>query len=682
MAVATALYVTELCPRTLRTPVTVLVELLAAVPSVVYGLWGIFVLIPKLLPAEKWFASTFSFIPFIGGGTVDGPNYFIAGLILAIMIVPIVSAITREVMSTVPADHKEAALALGATRWEMIRTAVLPYSRAGITGAAMLGLGRAIGETIAVTLVIGNAPTIGHHLFNQGYTLSAVIANEFGEAGPGSLHDSALIAAGLLLFVLTLIVNAVARIVVRRAAARRPATAPASHRVWNARMSAVALVPISRARRRRNRLAQALVAAGTVVALIPLVLIVYYLIEKGAPAWNADFFTTDPTGAFLGSPGGIKSAILGTVEIVVVASAIAIPAGVAVALYLTEYGRASRFAAVVRYFLDVLTGVPSIVFGLFIYTALVVTGFGGGSFAGWKGAVALALLMLPVVARSAEVVLLLVPDGLREAALALGRAALARRGPCGAADGLRRADDRCAARGGSRRRRDRAADLHLEPRQRHELQPQQGDDSSLPLVIYNDVGQAQSRLVTVAWGAALTLVAMILLLTMVARLVRESEQADMSTEPTQKEDAVSEIAHAREENRVTVEPAGAPDRAQAGRAAGSGRRPPRQRRAAERVLRRQAQHQGHEHRVRAERGDGTDRAVRLGQVDGHTLHQPDARGDPGRPRDRLDPSRRHRRLRPRGRRRLGSQDDRDGLPEAQPVPDDVDLRQRRGGSAS
>jgi phosphate ABC transporter permease protein PstC len=216
IAVATALFVTELAPRRVRQPLIVLVELLAAVPSVVYGLWGIFVLIPKLKPAEQWFADTFSFLPFVGGN-VAGPNYFIAGLILAIMILPIVSAISREVISTVPPDLKEASLALGATRWEMIRMAVLPYSRSGITGAAMLGLGRAIGETIAVTLVIGNSPTIGKQLFDQGYTLAAVIANEFGEAANDKVHAGALIAAGLVLFIITLLINALARGLVRRA---------------------------------------------------------------------------------------------------------------------------------------------------------------------------------------------------------------------------------------------------------------------------------------------------------------------------------------------------------------------------------------------------------------------------------------------------------------------------------
>ena len=226
IAVSTALYITELCPTRLRQPLTILIELLAAVPSVVYGLWGVFVLIPRLKGAEGWFSDTFSFLPFVGG-SVAGPNYFIAGLLLAIMILPIVSAISREVISTVPSDHKEAALALGATRWEMIRMAVLPYSRAGITGGAMLGLGRAVGETIAVTLVIGNSPTVGKAIFDQGYTLAAVVANEFGEAANDKLHSGALIAAGLVLFIITLLINGIARGLVIRAE-RRFTAAPAA----------------------------------------------------------------------------------------------------------------------------------------------------------------------------------------------------------------------------------------------------------------------------------------------------------------------------------------------------------------------------------------------------------------------------------------------------------------------
>jgi phosphate ABC transporter permease protein PstC len=225
VAVAGAIYATELCPVRLRAPLTILVELLAAVPSVVYGLWGIFFLAPKLRGAEQWVADRLSFVPFIGGGLVTIPNYFITGLVLAIMILPIVSAISREVMTTVPSDHKEAALGLGATRWEMIRMAVLPYCRSGIVGGAMLGLGRAIGETIAVTILIGDAPQLGSHLFGQGYSLAAVVANEFGEAQ--GLHRSALFAAGLVLFVLTLLVNGLARFFVVRAA-RGTRTTPAA----------------------------------------------------------------------------------------------------------------------------------------------------------------------------------------------------------------------------------------------------------------------------------------------------------------------------------------------------------------------------------------------------------------------------------------------------------------------
>lgn len=219
IAVAAALYITEFAPARLRGVLALLLDLLAAIPSVVYGLWGVFILIPTLKPAEQWFADTFHFLPFVGG-VVSGPNYFIAGLILAIMIIPIVSAISREVLTTVPLPEKEAALALGATRWEMIRLAVLPHSKAGISSAALLGLGRAVGETIAVTLVIGNAAVIGGSIFSQGYTLAAVIANEFGEAGSGTVHASALIAAGLILFVLTLVVNGIARSLVLRKTAK------------------------------------------------------------------------------------------------------------------------------------------------------------------------------------------------------------------------------------------------------------------------------------------------------------------------------------------------------------------------------------------------------------------------------------------------------------------------------
>jgi phosphate transport system permease protein len=178
---------------------------------------------------------------------------------------------------------------------------------------------------------------------------------------------------------------------------------------------------VSPARRRKDRIARGVILAATILALIPLVLIIYYLLKKGLGSWSSGFFTTDPTGNTFfktSSIGGIKSAILGTIEMVALASAIAIPIGVGVAVWLVEYGKSSRFAQVVRFFVDVLTGVPSIVFGLFIYIVLIIDNH--TTFAGYKGSLALSLLMLPVVIRSAEVILLLVPAGLRESALALG----------------------------------------------------------------------------------------------------------------------------------------------------------------------------------------------------------------------------------------------------------------------
>src|ERR671936_1987167 len=184
--------------------------------------------------------------------------------------------------------------------------------------------------------------------------------------------------------------------------------------------AASVIAPISKGRKRKDLIMRVLLGVGTAVALVPLVLVLWYVVKRGISAWSLHFFSSDPTGNFLGDPGGIKSAIIGTILMVALATAIAVPVGVGVALYLTEYGKNSWFARTVRYFVDVMTGVPSIVFGLFIYIVLILSGAGGSGYAGWKGSVALALLMLPIVCRSAEVVLLLVPNSLREAALALG----------------------------------------------------------------------------------------------------------------------------------------------------------------------------------------------------------------------------------------------------------------------
>ncbi|HTR76604.1 MAG TPA: phosphate ABC transporter permease subunit PstC, partial [Gemmatimonadaceae bacterium] len=202
-------------PRWLRQPVAFLVDLLAAIPSVVYGLWGIFVLVPVMRSDVAPFLKNTLHLgntPFFSG-VFYGYGMLTAGIVLAIMVLPYISAVTREVLMAVPRSQREAALALGATRWEMITGAVIPFARSGIIGGIMLGLARALGETMAVTMVIGNAPKISASLFAPGYTMASIIANEFSEATT-TLHHSSLMAIGAVLFLITLIVNAIARLLV------------------------------------------------------------------------------------------------------------------------------------------------------------------------------------------------------------------------------------------------------------------------------------------------------------------------------------------------------------------------------------------------------------------------------------------------------------------------------------
>jgi phosphate transport system permease protein len=276
---------------------------------------------------------------------------------------------------------------------------------------------------------------------------------------------------------------------------------------------------VSRARRRKDAFARRALALAMAIAFVPLGLILYYLLSKGLGSWSPSFFTTDPTGnTFFAKSaiGGIKSAILGTIEIVGLASALSVPVGIGLAVWLVEYGRSGRFAHLVRFFIDVLTGVPSIVFGLFVYIALVVGT--GSSYAGYKGSIALALLMLPVVTRAAEVVLTLVPGSLRESALALGaprwrviaRIVLPTALP-GMVTGVLLAIARAAGE---------TAPLLFTAAATLKTNFDLGQFmNSLPVQIYNDVTSPTTAIVNRAWGAALTLVAMILLLNVLARAI-------------------------------------------------------------------------------------------------------------------------------------------------------------------
>lgn len=217
LSLGVAIYLTEFAPSVVRQPIAFVIGLLAAIPSVVYGLWGIFVLIPFLKRAVfPLLRSTLGFLPFFQG-TIYGPSMLAAGIILAIMVMPYIMSVSREVLLAVPHSQREAALGLGATRWEAVMTAVVPYARSGIIGAVILGLGRALGETMAVTMLIGNRHEIATSLFAPGYTMAAAIANEFAEA-VGNIHLSALAYVALVLFAVTVIVNAAARLLIWRVA--------------------------------------------------------------------------------------------------------------------------------------------------------------------------------------------------------------------------------------------------------------------------------------------------------------------------------------------------------------------------------------------------------------------------------------------------------------------------------
>lgn len=438
VGVMIAVFLTQLAPPAISRPVGFLVEMLAAVPSIIFGLWGIYVLIPLLVPVQTWLGTHLGAIPLFAGTPSPNGNILTAGLVLAIMILPTIAAISRDVLSAVPNAQREGMLALGATRWETIWRVVIPYARAGVIGALILGLGRAVGETMAVTTVIGNTPVISGSLLSAGYSIAAVLANESGEAFGNALHIGVLFELGLVLLVISVVLNGAARLLVwrvnsqgvaprARAAAAAPApTAPLSDSAAEPAASSRrggAIPRPSEGRYRRRKAINGLALACSVVcagiAVVPLLAISIYVVIQGASSLNIGFFThaqSDVDSSGFGIPLGIGNTILGTVMLVTISSLIGLPIGLLSGIYLAEYGRGSRFATMVRFIADVLAGLPSIVAGLVGYALVVaITGFSA-----LAGGFALGLLMFPVVTRATEEVLLLVPDSLREAGLALG----------------------------------------------------------------------------------------------------------------------------------------------------------------------------------------------------------------------------------------------------------------------
>ena len=484
LAVGIALATTHVLPRRVRGPIAALVDLLAAVPSVVFGFWGVVVLVPAARPVLEWVsahnlrtlaiaatlfglgavatggalrvvlasaaAALAGVIALSLGGALDPPftllegpvlsgSYLIAGLVLAIMVLPIVTAVTREVLLTVPREQQEAAYALGATRWEMIRHSVLPWARSGIVGASALGLGRAVGETIALAMVLGNVPDIGGSLLGPGSTAAGVIALETGEAG--DLQLAALTALAVVLFALTFVINSLARLLVTRDGARRgrvgrlvarrrpagalaeggPDAAAAVTGAGGAGAPA-GLPAVPRRRRLRSRGAEGAIVATVLMGVLPLALILGQIVVVGVGQISGAFLTeVQPVDPNAVEGFGIGNALVGTLILGGIATALAAPLGVLTALFIAEAraagGTVGRIGGAMSLFTDVLLGMPSIVAGITVYLAIVVA---TEQFSALAGGIALAVVMFPIVVRTADEVLRLVPPGQKEAALALG----------------------------------------------------------------------------------------------------------------------------------------------------------------------------------------------------------------------------------------------------------------------
>jgi phosphate transport system permease protein len=413
LGIATAAYLSEIAPGWLRRPASFLVEMLAAIPSVVYGFWGLYVLSPYLQRLTTW----------LGGPNTGGSGLLPAGIVLAIMIVPYVAAVGYDVCRAVPSSQRAGALALGATRWQMIWRVVLPYARPGIVGGGFLALGRALGETMAVTMLIGNRPEIALSPFAMGDSIASAIANQFTEA-TYDLYLSALVELGLVLLLVNVVVNTLARLLIWRVGrVRKGSVGSRFANVDRTPQAALAdrrlndLVSPSRKAMAWwiDQLMTGVLGLALIVTVGSLFVILSYLLYHGIGALNWDFFVKLP--APVGEAGGgMANALVGSAMLVGLATLFAVPIGVLAAIYLAEY-RSDWLGPAVRFIGELLGGVPSIVIGIFGYT-LVVRPL--GHFSGWAGSFALGVMMLPIVMRASEEALKLVPPSIRNASYALG----------------------------------------------------------------------------------------------------------------------------------------------------------------------------------------------------------------------------------------------------------------------
>lgn len=414
LGVGAAAFLSEVAPPRVRKITSFLLELLAAIPSVIFGFWALEFLARRgLAPTYKLF----------GFDNTSGEGILAAGLVLAVMILPYITALSFDVCQAVPRAQREGSLALGATRWQTIWKVVLPYARPGIIAACFLALGRAAGETMAVTMVIGNAQYLNFGLTATGDSIPSLIAGQLHETGPAdTLSRAVLVSLGLLLLVIALAMNVLARLFVRWL------SKPRAHKARAVSLTDAPPPPpdpaaTARAIRRAARTDKLMTGALWVcqfLTVVPLFLILGYITAKGAAQVSTAFFTNLPNDA----PPGLYHALVGSATLVGLAAAFAIPVGLLTAILLSEY-RKHRLVGPVRFVSEMLGNVPSIVVGVFAYAVLVYPfwlspGQRGFGYSAWAGAFALGVMMLPVVIRSAEEAMRLVPNSLREASYALG----------------------------------------------------------------------------------------------------------------------------------------------------------------------------------------------------------------------------------------------------------------------
>ena len=428
LGIAVAVFIAELAPPRAREVVKPAVELLAGIPSVVYGFFGLVIL-------TDWIRILFD-VP-------SGETWLAGSVLLGVMALPTIVSISEDAISAVPRGYREGSLALGATHWQTITGVVIPGALSGITAAIILGMGRAIGETMAVIMVVGNAavvPKPAWNVLSPVRTLTGTLGIEMGEVAVGSTHYHALFGVAVVLLAITLAVNLLARGILARVGERRAATAARGNRKRGsspAKPSARAVLDIGAlgllaaaaaalpgaaptgrriSSKTREKIAFGLLYAAAGIVLFVLGVILFDIVYNGAPALSWEFLTAPP--ADLGRAGGIGPAIIGTLYLVGGAILVALPIGIGAAIYLHEYTRGGRVTGVIRAGVDLLGGTPSIVFGLFGFAFLVLSlGFGVSLLA---GQITLGLMVLPTIIRTTEEALGSVPGGIREGSLALG----------------------------------------------------------------------------------------------------------------------------------------------------------------------------------------------------------------------------------------------------------------------